>query len=84
MSCEAIMKILTKSHAEWHATLNVFKTHEGRYGWEVEIHDPLSTPTEQLVSSPTAFQSSTSAAVDGLRAMDGLGVNLPTDQDQHH
>ena len=66
------MKILTRTHAEWNATLNVVSTGEGRFGWEVDVHDPQLCPHDQTVVSPVDFNSSTNAAVDGLRAMDGI------------
>ena len=66
------MKILTRSHADWRATLNVVATGSGRYGWEVEVHDPQAKPVDHTLTSPTDFTSSTNAAVDGLRAMDGI------------
>lgn len=72
------MKILTRTHAEWHATLNVVATGEGRYGWEVDVHDPQLSPNDQTVISPVDFTSSTNAAVDGLRAMDGIADHTST------
>jgi len=69
------MKILTKSHAEWHATLNVVTTGQDRYGWEVDVHDPQGSPVNQTVTSPVEFKDSALAAVDGLRALEGMSEN---------
>jgi hypothetical protein len=66
------MKILTRTNADWRATLNVVTTDKGTYGWEVDVYDPHAAQTATRVYSPTDFVSSTNAAVDGLRAMDGL------------
>jgi len=69
------MKILTKSHAEWHATLNVVTTGQDRYGWEVDVHNPQASPVDQIVASPVEFKDSALAAVDGLRALEGMSEN---------
>jgi len=76
------MKILTRTSAEWRATLNVVATQEGKFGWEVEVHDPHARPVDTTVSSPQQFNTSTNAAVDGLRAMDGIAP--PTGGECHH
>ena len=69
------MKILTKSHAEWHATLNVVTTGQDRYGWEMDVHDPQGSPIDQIVTSSVEFKDSSMAAVDGLRALEGMSEN---------
>lgn len=69
------MKILTKTHAQWHATLNVVALGEDGFGWEVDVHDPQSQPVDQIVTSPVVFQDSSVAAVDGLRALEGMSEN---------
>lgn len=69
------MKILTKSHADWHATLNIVATGQDRYGWEVEVHNPQTTPIDQTVTSSMQFADSSTAAVDGLRALEGMSEN---------
>jgi hypothetical protein len=71
------MKILTRTNADWRATLNVVTNEKGTYGWEVDVYNLRADPVARRVYSPTDFVSSTNAAVDGLRAMDGL---TPSDQ----
>ncbi len=66
------MKILTKSHADWHATLNVVSTGRNQFGWEVDVHNPQATPIDQIVTSPVQFADSSVAAVDGLRALESM------------
>lgn len=66
------MKILTRTNADWRATLNILPSDRGRYRWEVDVYAPDAQPPQQKIDSPTDFASSTNAAVDGLRAMDGL------------
>ena len=66
------MKILTWNHDHRHATLNVVSTAQGRYAWEVDMHDPSREPIDRRHISPVDFGSSINAAVDGLRALDSI------------
>lgn len=66
------MKILTKSRSDWEATLNVVMTELGRYRWEVELTETPMHARHACLRSEHDFASPTHAAVDGLRAMDGL------------
>ena len=66
------MKILTWNHEHRHATLNVVAKTDGRYAWEVDMHDPHHEPMDCTHTSPVDFGSSVNAAVNGLRALDGL------------